>query len=236
MPATEYLATFNTSTDPWIRVEGNPFLTPYTFHNLNLHYGKNIGEFMVYGEGFFCANDGLINRWIYSDANHMVSTWRNIDNRRHPGLRTGTTWNHNNKTRINFNALYGWVKYNSSPYRSTVSLDALVISYFGDCAVQGVVSWTDKDYNAIGYTRFDSPITANVVFIWQPHQQWQFMAGVDYFAGFRKNTAITESDGYKSSLKTKFMGSSLHPFILISWTMRRHQEQSIMKFTPLDSL
>lgn len=47
LPETSQLTAYNTSTNPWYRIEGNPYLVPVMIQNIDLKYDKSIGDFMI---------------------------------------------------------------------------------------------------------------------------------------------------------------------------------------------
>lgn len=47
LPESSQLTTYNTSTNPWYRIEGNPYLVPIMMHNIDLKYDKSLGDFTI---------------------------------------------------------------------------------------------------------------------------------------------------------------------------------------------
>lgn len=42
LPPSAYMQRFNTSVDPWVRIEGNPYLVPMRIQTVRLNYDKSL--------------------------------------------------------------------------------------------------------------------------------------------------------------------------------------------------
>ena len=47
LPESRNLVTFNQSTNPWFREEGNPYLVPIQSHRFSLNYECGLGDFQL---------------------------------------------------------------------------------------------------------------------------------------------------------------------------------------------
>lgn len=232
MPESSYLATFNTSVNPWIRIEGNPYLTPVTRHKLEFRYDKSVNDFNLYARPFFLANTNLVESYITQKGDVAVSSWQNVGRYLNPGMRVGTTWSYKYSIRADVNACYSWEKYDSGAFRGIVGLEAYVLAYFSKFAVQAYVKWQNKAYYLQGYTRPYTPTASSLTFVWYANDHIQVMTGMSYFAGINRELTVVDATEYQKRTVSKSFGTSMHPFILFAWTLRKHQERNMNRFVP----
>lgn len=80
---------------------------------------------------------------------------------------------------------------------------------------------------AISKTKYTNPSIAHVQIAWQATKNLYISVGLPYFWGTRTEKTTTNQSNYSCMTKTRFKNASLHPWILISWTIRKNANQSI---------
>lgn len=232
MPDPSALATFDVSTNPWLRVQGNPYLKPYDTHNLELRYSKGVKKFTFEGVARYIVNDDLIQPWIYEENGVAINSWRNYGKSTIPHLAA----------EISFNAwpvrgyaayAYGWQNFNGGSYRGFMESYGMLTAFLGKFIIQAQVVWRSKQYTDVGYTAWRTPSTASIIAVWRVNKHIQIMAGMDHFWGIKSNREIIDQEAYHSAIHSKFKGESLKPYILFSWTLRRNAQHSIEDRMPL---
>ncbi len=231
MPATNYLATFNTSTDPWLIIRGNPYLTPYALHQLSLDYNKRIGRLYLFSEAKYRASTDRIDNWLYTEGATAISSWRNNGTWQSPMIKAGVTWS-GYPVRGSITYAYIWESFDHSHYQGHSAIEALGIAYLKKFIIQASVGWINKSYTATGYTKYYNPLQASIMLSWRPNTHIEVVAGMDYWCGIKKSMTIIRTDGFMSSTLTRFTGESLKPFILFAWTLRRNPQHSISDKMP----
>lgn len=233
MPYTNYLACFNTSTDPWLRIEGNPFLTPYTKHRIDFKYSRSVfNRLMIDAGGGYYENRNMIDPWLRMENDVMISSWHNNGQWRSPRIKGGAFWA-GWPVRGGVDAYYIWENFDNDGYKGRVALEGIVTAYLGKFIIQASCSWTNKTYTAIGYSRYLNPMTAGLILVWRPNPHIQVMTGMDYWCGVRRMETINHSSGYDSRHTFRYTGDSMKPFILFSWTLRRNDDEKIDSRMPM---
>lgn len=77
LPPSSALNLLNTSSNPMLRVEGNPYLVPEQEHLLNLNYNINLKRFWLSFVGSHTRERDIIEPYIYSDGAAQVQSYRN---------------------------------------------------------------------------------------------------------------------------------------------------------------
>ena len=232
MPATEYLATFNTSINPWYRTEGNPKLTPYMKQSLELTYQKTLfGRLWLDATARYYVNTDLVAPSLRQDGDVVVGSWQNIGKWQSPSFSVGAAWN-SYPVLWSVNAYQIWESFDSGHYRSRVALSGNATAFFRKFIIQARCTWGNRTYTATGYSRYMNPFTATIILVYRPTRQIEIMAGMDYFCGVRRMETINSTEGYTSRNYQRFTGESLKPFILFSWTLRKNSDQQIDRRMP----
>lgn len=77
LPRSIELHTFNTSTNPWLRIEGNPYLVPMRMHTVALNYDKSFSNAYAQLFGYYNRNNDMIESYIRNEGNMSVQSYRN---------------------------------------------------------------------------------------------------------------------------------------------------------------
>ncbi|MBS9768771.1 MAG: hypothetical protein KGV44_14705 [Flavobacteriaceae bacterium] len=103
---------------------------------------------------------------------------------------------------------------------------------FGDFFLYSSLDWKNKSYTAISQTTYDNPIQAHIQVAWQVNKQFYMSVGLPYFWGVKSHTTDINTIDYSNSQKVDYKSSSLRPWILLSWTLRKNPKLSIPNKMP----
>ncbi|MCM1141045.1 MAG: hypothetical protein NC453_20950 [Muribaculum sp.] len=226
-PAVIYLFAFNNSTNPWLRKEGNPYLTPVMIHDFSLSYDKQFGNHRLQLSAHYRHNNHMIETYMRNEGDYMVQSYHN--NGTYNGTILGSQFIFSFSNLMgSVGASYCWDKYAGQTAKGYVKVNGYVRWDFGNFFVYSTIAWQNKDYSPIGFTKFNNPTDAHIQIAWQINDNFYISAALPYYCGIRSETSVTRQQGYYSKVKTDFKGSSLRPWILISWTLRKNPRQAII--------
>lgn len=226
LPLSSQLSTFNHSTNPWLKVEGNPYLIPMEKHTLTMMYDKSISKFTIRMFAEYNQHHNMIEKYIANDGDISIQSYRNNgswQNCKFGGIVTFRTKNF----RATFRSNYRQEKYYDKDSEGAVELGGNLKWDFGKFFLYSDISWQNKSYTAISRTRYINPSIAHVQIAWQATKNLYVSAGLPYFWGVRTEKNMINQGSYSSTTKNIFKSSSLRPWILISWTIRKNSNQSI---------
>lgn len=226
LPASSAMATFNTSTDPWVRKEGNPYLTPEKKHDINLTYDKAFTNLNLRGYGSFIIVRDMITPSIKNQSDISVHTFENNGVYQAFRFRPLATLRIGRMRTTAYSEMVGEC-YDRGRYHHSVSLGGNLMYTFGNMFVYARIAWRNKDYTPTSVTRYANPIEAHAQLTWQPTKSLQLTLGLPYFWGVRKEKVTTTAGAYYKCVETRHTGTSLRPWILISWSMRRNTQIAI---------
>lgn len=233
LPQSWQLAAINTSTNPWLRVEGNPFLVPEIKHNTNLEYTKTVGLFRFNPYISFFSSDKIIEQYIRNEGDIAIQSFRN--NGTYMQLQPGANIIFRNKSIYAWiGGFYQWDRFNGQSAKSSVRIKTHVSWQFNNFFLSADIAWRNRLYSAISETRYENPYEASVQFGWTPTKQITVYACLPYFWGVRKTKTYINQGGYSSVVTQRFKSESLRPWILISWTMRKNSESKIADKIPME--
>lgn len=226
LPRSSQLSTFNHSTNPWLKVEGNPYLVPMEKHALTLMYDKAFSKFNTRLFAEYNQHKNMIEQFITNEGDYSILSYRNNGSWRNyktGGIVTFRTDNF----RATFRFCYQQEKYYHENSEGIVELGGYLRWDFGNFFIYSDISWQDKSYTAISKTKYTNPSIAHVQIAWQATKNLYLSVGLPYFWGTRTEKTTTNQSNYSCMTKTRFKSASLHPWILISWTIRKNANQSI---------
>ncbi|MDE6098782.1 MAG: outer membrane beta-barrel protein [Muribaculaceae bacterium] len=226
MPLSNQLFRFNHSTNPWLRFEGNPNLVPLLMNRITLSYDRMIGEVRSRFSALYVHNNDMIQSYIHSDNDVMIQTFRNYGKYNGINISTDFGWWAKNWN-IGFNASFISDCYSGFSAKRGVILSASIRHDFGKFFVYSKIAWQSRAYNPATTTEYLNPTESHIQIAWQPTRQLYLSLGLPYFAGIRKDRTLTKQENYNSVITRSYKSSSLRPWLLISWTIRRNREQAI---------
>ncbi len=233
LPKSWQLATFDTSTNPWLRIEGNPFLIPEMKHKSEIEYNKTAGKFRFNPYLTFYSSDKIIEQYIRNDGDMAIQSYRN--NGTYMELQSGfNVVFRNNKLQAWIGGYYDWERFNGQSAKHSVRVKGQVMWDFGKFFLFAEVAWRNRQYSAISTTRLENPYEASFQLGWTPTKQLTIYACLPYFWGIRKNTTYINQGGYASTVTTRFKSESLRPWILIAWSLRKNSESKIADKMPVE--
>lgn len=215
LPETSQLTAYNTSTNPWYRIEGNPYLVPVM-----------IGDFMIRVYSSHNRYNKMIESYVRTEDNIQIESYRN--NGTYIGTNVGSYISYRAKSfKASFSAEYNWDKYNGQSAKGYVDLNGHVRWDFGKFFLYSTFVWQNKSYTAISHTEYHNPIEAHVQLAWQITKQLYASIAMPYYWGTRSQTNITEMPGYTMNNKMRFKSESLRPWLLVSWTLYKNPKLRI---------
>lgn len=119
LPLSSQLSTFNHSTNPWMKIEGNPYLVPMEKHGVTLMYDKTFSKFTTRLFTEYKQHKNMIEKFITNDGDYSIQSYRNNGswhNYRVGGIFTFRT----NGFRATFRC--NWQQENTTMHHPTTSL------------------------------------------------------------------------------------------------------------------
>jgi hypothetical protein len=231
LPQCTELFMFNHSSNPWLRVEGNPYLVPVQKHYFKVNYDKSLGHFRLQTYLNFYRFRKMIESFLTQNEDIEVQSYRNN------GTYRSTQWGgraiyRNRHFQASANVLYEWESYNGQATKGSVSMDGYLRWDFGRFFIYSTIGWYNKEYTAISTTQYRKPTNAHIQISWQPTRRLYISAALPYYWGTKSNVTYINREGYAKRLATSFKSQSLRPWILIAWTLRKNAEQSIVSKMP----
>lgn len=226
LPNSSQLSTFNNSTNPWLKVEGNPYLIPMEKHGLRLMYDKAFSKFNIRLSAEYNQHKNMIEQYVRNEGDYSIQSFRNNGSWRNYKA-SGIFMFHTNNFRATLLLGYQREKYYQEKSDGIVEIGGNLKWDFGKFFIYSDISWQNKSYTAISNTKYINPSTAHVQIAWQATKSLYLSLALPYFWGIRtEKTTINQGD-YACITKTRFKSSSLRPWLLVSWTIRKNAEQSI---------
>lgn len=226
---------FNTSTNPLLREEGNPFLVPEQKHEVGLTYDATVGKFMPMLYASHTWQRNIVESYIYNDGDVQVQSYRNNGTYKEKNIGGALRYS-GNKLLAYIAAGYTWKSYNGQPTHGLVGVNGYVKWDFGHFFIYSYLMWQNRDYTPISTIRYKNPTEAHVQIAWQVNKHLYISLGLPYYWGVKKQTTTIDRAGYKSWQFDRFKGQSLRPWILISWTLRKNAKERIPNKMPNRSM
>lgn len=231
IPPATYLQTFNTSVDPWVRIEGNPYLKPMRINSFRLNYIKNIKRSRINFYASYRLNKDMFDSYIRNEDGVSIHTYRNY------GSYHNWTLGGSAAVAIRNVTLRPYASWSSEQYegfgsRPYVSLGGSVRWDFGKFFFYTSVDWKTRSYSPYSYTRYKSPTSSLIQLTWRPTRPVQITLGMYNYIGVKRQETITRKENYYKMTDLRYKGNSLHPFILVSWTIRKNAKYAIKNKMP----
>jgi hypothetical protein len=231
LPPSSTLIKLNTSTNPMLRLEGNPYLVPEQEHLLAMKYSLDMKRVRVSFESSHTQKKDIIESYIFSNGETQVQSYRN--NGTYKETQIGGNARYGGKKVILFAAAtYTWQNYNGQPTKGSVGVNGYIRWDFNNFFIYSKISWQDKEYTSISTIRYDNPVQAHVQIAWQATKNIYLSLGLPYFWGVKSQTTSIEQSVYKSWQRDRFKNMSLRPWLLISWTLRKNAKEAILDKMP----
>ena len=231
LPESRNLVSFNQSTNPWMREEGNPYLIPMQIHQLDLNYNYSVGDFRIELFGSHHRYSQMIEPYIRQEGTYLIKSFQN----------KGTYKNTNGGVNVSYGGEYFQISattdYSSEAFNGQNPLGSYGIKGyfrwdFGDFFIYSSLSWRNRSYTSISQTIYKNPMEAHIQIAWQATEQLYFSLGLPYFWGTRKDVTQINQPSYSIDQHSFYEGSSLRPWLLISWTLRKNAKMAIPRKLP----
>ena len=231
LPSASQLGTLNNSTNPWVVFEGNPYLKPTKRDRVNFSYSYMGKSWMFFLDGSHGLTQDMIEQYMRQDGDLQIQSYRNNGNYRNTTLSFTPRYNGKNVV-ASVTASCFWEKYNGQNVKGSFGVDYFFKWDFGNFFLYSTMSWRRRSYSPLGYTEYKNPTEAHVQLAWQVNKKLYISLGLPYYWGIRKTVSITETGSYFNRRQVSFKSSSLRPWLLVTWTLRKHSEESIRKKIP----
>ncbi len=231
LPSASQLGTLNNSTNPWVVFEGNPYLNPTKRDRINLSYSYMRKSWAFFFDGSHSLTQDMIEQYMRQEGDLQIQSYRNNGNYRSTTLSFAPQYNGNNLI-VSATALYYLDKYNGQDTKSSFGVEYYVRWDFGNFFLYSTLSWRRRSYSPLGYTEYKNPTEAHVQLAWQVNKKLYLSLGLPYYWGIRKTVSVTETGNYYNRQQISYKSSSLRPWLLVTWTLRKHSEESIRKKIP----
>lgn len=231
LPLSSQLATFNNSTNPWLRVQGNPYLVPEEIHVIRLMYDKNLSRFNTRLFAEYNQHRNMIEQYVKAEGEHSIQSYRNNGSWKNITAGSILTFQ-GNAFRATFKCAYVREKYNSAHSNGILELGGNMRWNFGNFFIYSDIQWQNRSYTAISKTEYKNPSVAHVQIAWQATKNLYLSAALPYFWGVRTEKRMIDQDNYTLVSEKRFKSASLRPWLLISWAIRKNSNQSIRNKMP----
>ncbi len=231
LPESRNLVSFNQSTNPWMREEGNPYLIPMQIHQLDLNYDYSFSDFRIQLFGGHQRYSQMIEPYIRQEGAYHIKSFQN----------KGSYKNTNGGVNVSYGGedfqISATTDYSSEAFNGQNPLGSYGIrGYFrwdfGDFFIYSSLSWRNRSYTSISQTIYKNPMEAHIQIAWQATEQLYFSLGLPYFWGTRKDVTQINQPSYSIDQHSFYDSSSLRPWLLISWTLRKNAKMAIPRKLP----
>ncbi len=231
LPESRNLVSFNQSTNPWMREEGNPYLIPMQIHQLDLNYDYSFSDFRIQLFGSHQRYSQMIEPYIRQEGAYHIKSFQNKGTYKNTngGINVsygGESFQISATTDCSSEAFNGQNPLGSYGIRGYFRWD------FGDFFIYSSLSWRNRSYTSISQTIYKNPMEAHIQIAWQATEQLYFSLGLPYFWGTRKDVTQINQPSYSIDQHSFYEGSSLRPWLLISWTLRKNAKMAIPRKLP----
>lgn len=236
LPSSMQLGTFSTSSNPLLREEGNIHLRPNQKNVLGLSYELSLDKMRLSLSSDQTWIRDIIEPYIYMDGEQYVRSYRNNGTYRCFTFGPLISFQHNNITAmLGSNVMLE--HFNEQPKQWSWQVDGNLIWWMKDnLGLTASIKYMPKSYTSISVTHFKNPSVADISLAWYPTDNIQISIGIPYFWGVREQYSIINSAGYYQKVTQQFTSSSLRPFILFSYTLRKHSKLQIRSLMPEGAL
>ncbi len=230
LPESRNLVSFNLSTNPWFREEGNPFLVPMQIHQFDLNYNYSLRDCRLWLFGNHSRYSRMIEPYVRREGDYQIKSYRNNGTYARTNGGIGISYTGDN-LQISTTASYTSEVFNGQSPKGSYGVRGHFRWDFGDFFVYSSLSWRNRSYTSISQTYFKNPVESHVQIAWQANEQLYLSLGLPYFWGIRSSVTEINQPAYMSHQQTFFQSESLRPWLLISWTFRKNPKLAIPEKT-----
>lgn len=231
LPESRNLVSFNQSTNPWVREEGNPYLVPMQIHQLDLNYNCPIGDFQVWLFGSHNRYSQVIEPYIRQVGTYLIKSFHNNGTYRNTEGGIGASYGGDN-FQISASTDYSSEIFNGQSAKGSWGAKGYFRWDFGDFFVYSSLSWRNYSYTSISQTAYKNPMEAHIQIAWQATDQLYLSLGLPYFWGTKSYVTQVNQSSYRSQQQVFYESASLCPWLLISWTLRKNPKVAIPRKIP----
>ena len=185
LPDNMKLFSFNNSTNPWLRIEGNPYLKPEILHKMSVSLGKSWNRVYLRGYVDHYRYAKMIERYMRQEGDVTILSYRNNGTYRatEAGLMLNLRFG---KFACNTNAAYTTERYSGQHDNGSIYLRGIFQWTFGKFLLHSVLEWRNKYYNAVSFTKYSNPTEAMLMLSWKATKTLQVAVGMPYFGEYAR--------------------------------------------------
>ena len=231
LPQSRNLISFNLSTNPWFKEEGNPFLVPMQIHQFNLGYDCTFEDFRIWLFGDHNRYNKMIEPYVRQEGQYQIKSYRN--NGTYTSTEGGIGANYSGENfQISATTYYTSEVFNGQSPKGSFGVKGYFRWDFGDFFIYSSLSWRNRNYTAISQTIYKNPLEAHIQIAWQATNRLYLSLGLPYFWGTKSDITDIKQGSYTSLQQTFYESASLRPWLLISWTFRKNPKLAIPRKIP----
>ena len=231
LPESRNLVSFNQSTNPWMREEGNPYLIPMQIHQLDLNYDYSFSDFRIQLFGSHQRYSQMIEPYIRQEGTYLIKSFQNKGTYKHTNGGVNVSYG-GEDFQISATTDYSSEAFNGQNPLGSYGIRGYFRWDFGDFFIYSSLSWRNRSYTSISQTIYKNPMEAHIQIAWQATEQLYFSLGLPYFWGTRKDVTQINQPSYSIDQHSFYDSSSLRPWLLISWTLRKNAKMAIPRKLP----
>lgn len=231
LPESRNLVSFNQSTNPWMREEGNPYLIPMQIHQLDLNYDYSFSDFRIQLFGSHQRYSQMIEPYIRQEGAYHIKSFQNKGTYKHTNGGVNVSYG-GESFQISATTDYSSEAFNGQNPLGSYGIRGYFRWDFGDFFIYSSLSWRNRSYTSISQTIYKNPMEAHIQIAWQATEQLYFSLGLPYFWGTRKDVTQINQPSYSIDQHSFYESSSLRPWLLISWTLRKNAKMAIPRKLP----
>lgn len=233
-PNISMLNPYNTSTDSFLVIKGNPYLKPAQTHNIRLSYTFNKKKFYLTPKAAYRISTDLIEDYGFSDKGVYTSTYCNKGVFRN--LSIGTSMSYRLKEGNIYASAYRYYNYFSGQKAKKVfNINGGFMTSFGKWTLFADVSYIDYDYTAFSRTKQYVPDYSLLQVTYNFTKNFYISAAVEQCTGVVRSATTTENADYHSYQFQRYKDRSFRPWILVRYTIRKNNNQRIKENKLLNS-
>lgn len=225
-PDISSLNPLNTSTDPLVICQGNPYLTPQSLHYLPITYSLSLRGWYISPKIYYQRIDDLISPFGYTDDKGLyVSTIRNYGHINSFGASFQIF------KRIKEGTISGSVSWQNEYIPGQKKHSSVTI--YGDFyypikkfTLNAYVTWTNRQLFSQSITRNFAPQSAIQV-NYNFTDDFYIGFSLRYVTGKIHSQTTTTAGSYYNCTDVFFKEYNLHPWFIIRYTFRKNEKNKI---------
>lgn len=231
LPESKQIVSYNLSTNPWYKIEGNPYLKPMSIHQIELTHTYNLRRLRLQAMLGRTIYTDIIESHIYDRGNVQVQSFRNNGSYIKNSAGVGANYR-GNQVLASLSLNRNWEQFNDQDTKHSWGIMGSIRWDIGDFFIYTTLQWRNRSYTAISQTDYKNPSSAHIQIAWQASKQLYISLGLPYYWGIRQDKTSINTLNYQSVVTKQYRSSSLRPWLLVSWTIRHNSKLAIPNRAP----